>query len=131
MRIGTVGFRPYIYNANAISSNSLSRISSIGDDLTSGKTDFSALEEAQKNKNPLRKGETLSFGDVLERQMWTGRQKASRFLKSSEGGESLQETGEVSDSPEREEMSGSVKEAEENLFRRQRAIEAYQMNMTA
>ena len=45
MQIGAVSFRPYIYNANMVNAGSLSRVSSIGDDLTSGRTDFSALSD--------------------------------------------------------------------------------------
>ena len=55
MQIGAVSFRPYIYNANMVNAGSLSRVSSIGDDLTSGRTDFSALSDESLNENPLKK----------------------------------------------------------------------------
>ncbi|MCM1134148.1 MAG: hypothetical protein NC400_01110 [Clostridium sp.] len=100
MQIGAVSFRPYIYNTNRLSGGSLSKISAIGDDLTSGRTDFSELEKAQRNENPLRKGETINFGNILERQMWLGRQNASRFMKTDEDTESLMDAEEVLGGPE-------------------------------
>lgn len=177
MQIGTVSFRPYIYNANIVSANSLSRISSIGNDLTMGKTDFSALSDESLNENPLKKGQTLNFNDVLNRQMWEGRQSAARIMKPEESVENLEDAAEVLDGSEMAKEAGSIAESaagteeagaraaaagvknsakelnvaearedfkpaagidemfrmqpERNLFQIQRAIEAYQMNMTA
>lgn len=76
MRIGALNamdFRPYIYNTNRLSSNSLSKVAPIGDDLLSSKTDFSALTDEGVNVNPLRKGQTANFVDVLHKQIQTGR----------------------------------------------------------
>ncbi len=188
MQIGAVSFRPYIYNANMVNAGSLSRISSIGDDLISGRTDFSALSDESLNENPLKKGQTVNFSDVLERQMWEGRQNASRIMKPDEVMENLEEAGEMLNDSDAAEEAGRTKNPEEaevraaaagvrnsakelnaaetkadfkpvsamdkaaegvangvadsreemfggqserNLFQIQRAIEAYQMNMTA
>lgn len=183
MQIGAVSFRPYIYNANMVSANSLSRIASIGDDLTSRRTDFSALSDESLNENPLKKGQTVNFSDVLERQMWEGRQNASRIMKPEEEIGNLEEAGETFNDFDAAEEAGRSKNPEEvsvrvasagvknsakelnvaetrqdfrpvsatdnaadgtanqgwtsrlqterNLYQMQRAIEAYQMNMTA
>ncbi len=188
MQIGAVSFRPYIYNANMVNAGSLSRVSSIGDDLTSGRTDFSALSDESLNENPLKKGQTINFSDVLERQMWSGRQNASRIMKPDEVMENLEEAGETLNDSDAAEEASRTKNPEEaevraaaagvrnsarelnaaevredfkpvsamdraaegaangiadsreqlfggqperNLFQIQRAIEAYQMNMTA
>lgn len=84
MQIGAVSFRPYIYNTNMLSGNSLSKVSSIGEDLLTGKTDFSALTDESLNENPLGKGQSANFVDILEMQMQTGRMNASRIMKQDE-----------------------------------------------
>ena len=53
MRIGSLGYTPFIYNTNMLSGSSLSKISPIGENLTSKKTDFSALSDASLNKESL------------------------------------------------------------------------------
>ena len=85
MRIGAADFQPYIYNTNYVSGNSLGRVSAVGDPLTS-KTDYSELLDESLNENPLRKGETSNFMDILQMQLYTGRMNASRVLKACRGG---------------------------------------------
>lgn len=173
MQIGAVSFRPYIYNASVVNAGSLSRISSIGDDLTSGRTDFSALSDESLNGNPLKKGQTVNFADVLQRQMWEGRQNASRIMKPDEEIGNLEEAEEALNDFDAAEEAGKAENPEEasvkaaaagvknsakelnasevqedfrpaggieemfrqqperNLYQIQRAIDAYQMNMTA
>ena len=73
MRIGALGvmdFRPYIYNTNRLNSNSLRKVASIGDDLLSSKTDFSALTDEEQNTNPLRPRQTVNFMDVLNKGLF-------------------------------------------------------------
>lgn len=84
MRIGSLGFSPFIYNTNMLSASSLSKVSPIGDDLTMAKTDYSALTDASLNVNPLGKGESVSFFDILGMQMQMSRMNASRVLSSEE-----------------------------------------------
>ncbi len=95
MRVGAVSFAPYIYNTNAISGKSLSKVASIGNDLLSAKTDFSSLADERLNENPLRKGQSFNFADILDRQMFTGRMNASRIMKSGEEAADFEETGEL------------------------------------
>lgn len=135
MQIGAISFHPYIYNTNAISGNSLSKISSIGDDLLTSKTDYSSLTDESLNENPLKKGQTSDFSSILDRQLSMGRRNASRLVKSRE------ETPEFPAAEEQQakeadsyEFAGNTKESfqmqrERNLFRMQYAVQAYQMNM--
>lgn len=84
MRIGSLGFSPFIYNTNTLSGSSLSRISPIGDDLTTAKTDYSGLTDSSMNINPLGKGESANFFDILGMQMQMSRMNASRVMASEE-----------------------------------------------
>lgn len=161
MQIGAISFRPYIYNTNMLSGSSLSKVSSIGDDLLTGKTDFSALTN-ESNVNPLKKGESSNFVDILEMQMQMGRMNAARIMKPGED-EALQvaddaATQESLKSAKTEEtVSIAVKngnavstdgiledfqpasniekmqsmQSDRNLFIMRRAAEAYEANMIA
>lgn len=135
MQIGAISFHPYIYNTNAISGSSLSKISSIGDDLLTSKTDYSSLADESLNENPLKKGQTSDFSSILDRQLSMGRRNASRLVKPRE---------EMPEFPAAEErqaeetdtgrFAGRTQEnfqmqGERNLFRMQQAVQAYQMNM--
>lgn len=161
MQIGAISFRPYIYNTNMLSGSSLSKVSSIGDDLLTGKTDFSALTD-ESNVNPLKKGESSNFVDILEMQMQMGRMNAARIMKPGED-EALQAaddaaTQESLKSAKTEEtVNIAVKngnavstdgiledfqpasniekmqsmQSDRNLFMMRRAAEAYEANMIA
>ncbi|MDE6202953.1 MAG: hypothetical protein K2O16_02190 [Lachnospiraceae bacterium] len=131
MQIGALSFRPYIYNTNIMTRNSMSKISAIGDDLTSGKTDFHSLSDEEKNENPLGKGQTVGFSDVLDKQMHMGRMNALRVMKPDT---KMPENDKVQ--ADDSEPAGGVDEmihmqSERNIFQMQRAAEAYQMNMIA
>ena len=85
MQIGAIGgmsFMPYIYNTNAMSRASMNKVAAIDDDVTSSKTDFSAL--TQETTNPLKRGESLEFASILGMQMQMGRMNASRLFKEPE-----------------------------------------------
>lgn len=83
MRIGAVGYSPYVYRVNSVSARSLNRISPIGDDLLASKTDFSGLAKDEvQNVNSLKPGETSNFADVLAMQMQMGRLNAQRIFPS-------------------------------------------------
>ncbi len=140
MQISALTFRPYIYNTNMLSSRSLSRIAPIGDDLTAGKTDFSDLTDERLNRNPLRKGQTLNFMDILGRQMQSGRLRASRIMKEEEtpvmtAVPDRKKTGITSADQMPEEADDLLTKtageerteirAERNLFQMQRAAQAY------
>lgn len=85
MRVGAVsgGWQPYVYRTNAVNSSSLSKVRPIGNDLLASKTDFSGLTKEENNitVNPLKRGETANFADVLSMQMQMGRLNAQRVIK--------------------------------------------------
>lgn len=115
MRINALNFQPYIYNTNYLNRNSLNKVSAISDDLLSSKTDFSELTNEDLNENPLRKGETANFAEVIQMQFQTGQQNAARFIRPAQ---------------EQEAFSQNMISAQ-NPNKMQRAIEAYQANMIA
>lgn len=156
MRIGSIGFQtyqPYIYNTNTLSRNSLSRVKPIGDDLLASGTDFSGMTEEEENLNPLRKGETLHFADVIAMQMQMGRMNADKIMKPADkaasGGltaaepDSSRISGDAglravrmtdaageAETAENGEASRSVPAAA-SLYQLKQAAFAYQMNMIA
>lgn len=159
MRIGAVSFQPYVYNVNAISSVSMNKLSRISDNVLDQKTDFSGLTKAE-NENPLKKGQTLNFQDMLDMQMQRGRSNADRVMKPAQEEPSAQEqttqaaAQKSSGAQETEQtpaavtlngknMADAVSENAQNMqtaafdgngignYRMQHAISAYEMFMTA
>lgn len=158
MRIGAVGFSPYIYNTNAVSSSSMNKIAPIGggDDLLEAKTDISSLTSAKKNENPLRPGQSSNFVDILEQQMQMSRMNADRLMNRSE--EAIMASSDaginsnatqavtmlqpenqidkqsippVSNDVQQNQNGMAQSESERNAYQIQRAMEAYQLNITA
>lgn len=86
--VGSMAYDPYIYNTRQVSSASLNKIGRISDDATDGGVDFSATKKVdeQANINPLKKGETANFADVLMSQMNMSQIRQSQLL----GGEQNQ-----------------------------------------
>lgn len=151
MTIGAISFQPYVYNVNAISPASMNRLSRISDDVLDKKTDYSGLTKAE-NENPLMKGQTLNFQDMLEMQMQRGRNNAARVMKpmekaQEEAGAATEQAysaaNAVQEQPGRDAASenaqnvqaaafdGSGAENGVSDFRMQQAINAYEIFMTA
>ena len=133
MRIGALNamdFRPYIYNTNRLSGNSLSKVAPIGDDLLSSKTDFSTLTDEKVNVNPLRRGQTANFMDVLHKQMQIGWLNASRIIKSTENGAMAAESAEGLQSAGQKQETVPM-QYDGNLFLMRRAAESYSVSMIA
>lgn len=157
MTVGAISFQPYVYNVNAISPASMNKLSRISDNVLDKKTDFSELAE---NENPLKKGQTLNFQDMLEMQMQRERSNAARVMKPAEAtqeenGATLEtvktenaavkfgrenataavqpekETAENAQSVQTAVFDGSGAENSVSSFRMQQAISAYEMFMTA
>lgn len=89
MGIGAIGgmmMTPYVYNTNSISASSMNRVSAIGDDVTKASTDYSSLTtgDTTENMNPLKKGESSNFVDILESQMAMSRQNAARLMQPTD-----------------------------------------------
>lgn len=80
MGIGAIGYQPYIYNTNQISPASMNRVKPVEDDVTKPSTDYSALTDMSKNINPLQKGESADFADILESQMAMSARNAARVM---------------------------------------------------
>ena len=132
MEIGAVGFSPYVYRVNSISASSLNRVSPIGDDLLSSKTDFSGLvEDENRTINPLKRGETSNFADVLAMQFQMGRMNADRIFSEqsqSEPGELREDAGQAVENNEPiggMTLDGNDDSAEVSLYQSRRAAQAY------
>lgn len=95
MQVGAIGvgaYQPYIYNTNSISRASMNKVGRIGDDLLASKTDFSALTDEQQNVNPLKRGETRGFDEIMSMQMQMSQMNASRIMQTSESPEAASQT---------------------------------------
>ncbi|MCM1267173.1 MAG: hypothetical protein NC302_04635 [Bacteroidales bacterium] len=153
MRIGAISFQPYVYNVNAISPVSMNRLSRISDNVLDKKTDFEGLVE---NENPLKKGQTLNFEDMLKMQMQRGRSNAARLMRpAEEEANDAEQTQNAAVTSEQENVAGTAQPEKESAlqsvqadaqtaasggdntdssvsnFRMQQAISAYEMFMTA
>lgn len=131
MRIGAVSFQPYIYNTNYINGNSLGKVAAISDDLLTAKTDYSDLTDESLNINPLRKGESANFTDILQMQFQTGRMNAERLVKPTEElQEFSQDEGSDALTEDAQQQMSAVMQ-DRNLYMMQKASEAYRVNMIA
>lgn len=83
MTISPVGYSPYIYNTNAVSRQSMNKISAISDDMTKSKVDYSNLVSEESNINPLKKGQSKNFVDIIASQMSLGSFQRDRIAQSS------------------------------------------------
>ena len=91
MQIGSVVFKPYIYNTNYVSGNSLGKVSAISDDVLSAQTDYTDLVADDVCENLLRRGETSNFADVMAMQFQMSRLNATRLIKPVEEMENMQQ----------------------------------------
>lgn len=87
MGLGAIGavnsfqtYQPYIYNTNSLNKNSLNAIGKIGSDVTKSHMEFPSNVAWNETINPLAKGETANFADVLNSQMQMGRNHAARLF---------------------------------------------------
>lgn len=80
MRIGGIGNRypNFVYNTNAVSADSLNKLSRISDNVLDKKVGYETNTE--ENRNPLRKGETKDFQNILAKQMQEGQNRAAAIL---------------------------------------------------
>lgn len=80
MRIGGIEnvYPNFVYNTNAVSANSLNKLSRISDNVLDKKVDYEANTE--EKQNPLRKGETKDFQNILAKQMQEGQNRAAAIL---------------------------------------------------
>ena len=84
MQISAIGCQPYVYNTNTISANSMKPISSIPNDATAGKVDYSNLVAEGETTNSLKPGQSKNFVDIIASQMAMGQANAARILQPAE-----------------------------------------------
>lgn len=148
MTIGAISFQPYVYNVNAISPASMNRLSRISDDVLDKKTEYNN-SDVEENQNPLKKGQTIDFEGIVAKQMQQGQNRAARIMSKGLTPEE-EKTAEVVQMPaaqmetadvevaDMDEMTNAGDEVENNVqsmqnpsMQMQRAIQAYEMFMTA
>ena len=155
MGIGGVGsaygagsiYPSYVYNPNTVSSKSMDKLSRISDDVLDKKTEYNN-SDVEENQNPLKKGQTIDFEGIVAKQMQQGQNRAARIMakgpvpEEEKAAEVVQmperqkETADV-ESPDIEEAvannkAGNEEQAMQNpSMQMQRAIQAYEMFMTA
>ena len=78
--VSAITYRPYVYNTNKVSANSLGRVNRISDDALSGKVDYQSMLEGE-NTNPLKPGQSASFDDIVAMQMQQSAMNAERLLQ--------------------------------------------------
>lgn len=116
--IGAYSAQPYVYNVNSLSRSSMNKISGIPEDaVMSQKLNVEVSEE--ENQNPLKRGETKNFADIMMQQMSQGIQNATRAFVSAPEQEAKQQA----------EESAQTMKSEPTLFRMQNAAAAYMANM--
>lgn len=137
MRIGAVGFSPYVYNTNVVSSLSLGKISAIPGNVTERKLDYSGiLSDDKRNVNPLGRGQSANFMDILASQMSMSRNMQARVMKDTVSPmEEKEETAPVQEpvlsvaaADESQNAGQQALENGFNRFRMNQALQAYAMN---
>ena len=120
MQVGAIGseisamyYSPYIYNTNKISSDSLDKVQPVDNDVSSSKTDFSGLVSAE-TENPLKRGETSNFEDLINMQFSMSDSISSRIIKPENGIDASQQDS-----------------SENNLYKMSQAADAYAQSVTA
>lgn len=157
MGIGGVGsaygmgsiYPSYVYNPNTVSAKSMDKLSRISDDVLDKKTEYTG-SDVEENQNPLKKGQTIDFEGIVAKQMQQGQNRAARIMPNGLAPEE-EKTAQVVQMPVRQEETADVEaadkdetaanandEAENNAqsmqnpsMQMQRAIQAYEMFMTA
>lgn len=81
MNIGAIAFKPYIFNTNSISSASMNKVSGISNGVLNKKIDYSELVSSGENENPLKKGMSTNFMDILASQMEMSKSNESKIMK--------------------------------------------------
>lgn len=127
--IGTMNYNPYIYNTNAVSANSLNPIKRIPDDATVGGADYSHLvKEEEENINPLKKGQTSNFADVIMSQMSMSAVRREDLISSTVQNASEDVPTNVIENLDEKVSSNedvAANETSVNAYKMNQAIEAY------
>lgn len=143
MRIGGIGYTypTYVYNPNTVSAKSMDKLSKISDNVLDKKVDYTETAK-QENQNPLKIGQTVDFEGILAKQMQQGQNRAAKImpngLEPAENKEKTEETKTQELNVKAAENAKVNPDAENiangnnsNVTQMQRAIQAYEMFMTA
>ncbi|MCH5256809.1 MAG: hypothetical protein J1D87_05920 [Lachnospiraceae bacterium] len=144
MRIGGIGnvYPTYVYNPNTVDASSMNKLSRISDNVLDKKVNYSETT-AQENQNPLKKGETLDFEGILAKQMQQSQNRAAKIMpnglepaKEQDNTEEVKtQTSQVKSLSENTNVNQNAENAatenNSNVTQMQRAIQAYEMFMTA
>lgn len=158
MGIGGIGsaygmgsiYPSYVYNPNTVSAKSMDKLSKISDDVLDKKVDYSEMA-AEENQNPLKRGQTIDFEGIVAKQMQQGQNRAAKLMPRGLVPEEEKTDEKVVQMPVRQEENAQAEEAadmdetaneeaENNAssmqtqtpsMQMERAIQAYEMFMTA
>lgn len=158
MGIGVIGsaygmgsiYPSYVYNPNTVSAKSMDKLSKISDDVLDKKVDYSEMA-AEENQNPLKRGQTIDFEGIVAKQMQQGQNRAAKLMPKGLVPEEEKADEKVVQMPVRQEENVQAEEAadmdetaneeaENNAssmqtqtpsMQMERAIQAYEMFMTA
>lgn len=158
MGIGGIGsaygmgsiYPSYVYNPNTVSAKSMDKLSKISDDVLDKKVDYSEMA-AEENQNPLKRGQTIDFEGIVAKQMQQGQNRAAKLMPKGLAPEEEKADEKVVQMPVRQEETARAEkaadmeetaneEAENNAssmqtqtpsMQMERAIQAYEMFMTA
>lgn len=158
MGIGGIGnaygmgsiYPSYVYNPNTVSAKSMDKLSKISDDVLDKKVDYSEMA-AEENQNPLKRGQTIDFEGIVAKQMQQGQNRAAKLMPKGLVPEEEKTDEKVVQMPVRQEENAQAEEAadmddtaneeaENNAssmqtqtpsMQMERAIQAYEMFMTA
>lgn len=147
--VGSI-YPSYVYNPNTVSANSMDKLSRISDDVLDKKIDYSDMAE-KENQNPLKKGQTIDFEGIVAKQMQQGQNCAAKLMPKGLAPEEENAGAEVVQMPKRQEEPAGAEEAadmndventnaenennassaQNSSMQMERAIQAYEMFMTA
>lgn len=84
MGIGAIGafqaYQPYVYNTNTVSAKSLNAISKVDNDVSSSHIKQPESPYTQETENPIPRGQSANFADILNSQMQMGMNNAARIF---------------------------------------------------
>ncbi len=84
MQVGAIGanvFGAYVYNTNTVNRGSLNKVSKVPDDVLNRKIEQSKGSDSLTGEttNPLAKGETANFNEMLDMQFALASANATRI----------------------------------------------------
>lgn len=146
--VGSI-YPSYVYNPNTVSAKSMDKLSRISDDVLDKKVDYSETT-AEENQNPLKKGQTIDFEGIVAKQMQQGQNRAAKLMpkglapeeenadekvvqmpvRQKETAEAVN-TGETANAEAEAENNAPSKQMQSPSMQMERAIQAYEMFMTA